>query len=102
VPEEARRLFVTALEISPEQHLQMQSAFQRHTDNSVSKTINLPRTATREDIAHAYVRAHELELKGITVYRYGSKSSQVLELGVEETPAQFDHTARCDPQECRL
>ena len=102
MPLELRRLFVTALEIPPEQHLQIQAAFQRHTDNSVSKTINLPRAATRDDIAHAYTRAWELGLKGITIYRYGSKSSQVLELGAEERPAQLDHAARCDPQECRL
>jgi len=102
VPEEAHRLFATALEIPPEQHLQIQAAFQRHTDNSVSKTINLPREATVGQIAATYLRAHELGLKGVTVYRYGSKSSQVLELGAGETPEHFDHVARCDPQECRL
>jgi ribonucleoside-diphosphate reductase alpha chain len=102
VPDETRRLFVTALEISPEQHLQIQAAFQRHTDNSVSKTINLSHDATRADIAQAYRRAHELGLKGVTVYRYGSKAAQVFELGAEETPAHSNHAARCDPQECRV
>ncbi len=102
VPPELRRLFVTALEIPVEQHLQIQAAFQRHTDNSVSKTINLPHAATREDIAHAYTRAWELGLKGVTVYRYGSKTSQVLELGADQSASSFEHSARCDPQECRL
>ena len=102
VPKEARRLFVTALEIPPEQHLQMQTAFQRYVDNSVSKTINLPHDAAPKDIAHAYLRAHELGLKGVTIYRYGSRSSQVLELGAGEQPLFHDHASRCDPQECRL
>ena len=101
-PSELKQLFVTALEISPEQHLQIQASFQRHVDNSVSKTINLPHDATREDIAHAYQRAWELGLKGITIYRYGSKSTQVLELGAEEKPLHYDHASRCDPEECRV
>ena len=70
VSEDAKRLFVTALDIPTEGHLQVQAAFQRHTDNSVSKTINLPEDATRETVAHAYWRAWEPGLKGITVYRY--------------------------------
>ena len=79
-PEELKRVFKTALEISPENHLRVQEAFQRHVDNSVSKTINVPEEATPEDVADAYRRAWEMNLKGITVYRYGSKSSQVLEI----------------------
>jgi ribonucleoside-diphosphate reductase alpha chain len=101
-PSGIKPLFVTALEISPEQHLQIQAAFQRYVDNSVSKTINLPHEATREDIAHAYQRAWELGLKGITIYRYGSKSSQVLELGADEKPLHYDHASRCDQEECRV
>jgi ribonucleoside-diphosphate reductase alpha chain len=102
VPDELRRLFVTALEIPVERHLQIQAAFQRHVDNSVSKTINLPGDATPADVASAYRRAWELGLKGITIYRYGSKTTQVLELGTGETPHQYDHASRCDPGECRL
>jgi ribonucleoside-diphosphate reductase alpha chain len=102
VPEEIKRLFVTALEIPPSRHIQMQAAFQRYVDNSVSKTVNLPEEATVTDIAHAYRRAWELGLKGITVYRYGSKSSQVLELGLGEEPLHYDHASKCDPEECKV
>jgi ribonucleoside-diphosphate reductase alpha chain len=102
VPQELKRLFVTALEIAPERHLAMQAAFQRHVDNAVSKTINLPREATPHDVARAYRRAWKLGLKGITVYRYGAKPAQVLELGAAEEPQHYDHASRCDPEECRL
>jgi ribonucleoside-diphosphate reductase alpha chain len=102
VPEKVKRLFVTALEIPPERHLQIQAAFQRYVDNSVSKTINLPLEATPRDVATAYWRAWEMGLKGITIYRYGSKSTQVLELGVTEKAHHYDHASRCDPEECRV
>ncbi len=80
VPEDVRRIFVTDWDISPEWHVRMQAVFQKYSDNSVSKTINLPAEATTNDIRRIYLLAHELKCKGITVYRYGSKKEQVLTL----------------------
>jgi ribonucleoside-diphosphate reductase alpha chain len=101
-PDDMKRLFVTALEIPVDQHLRIQAAFQRHVDSAVSKTINLPRETTIQDVAHAYRKAWELGLKGITIFRYGSKGAQVLELGVGEERQHYEHVSKCDPEECRL
>jgi ribonucleoside-diphosphate reductase alpha chain len=68
-----RRLFRTALEIPPEDHIEMQAAFQEYTDNAVSKTINLPPRAGKDVVARTYLLAYEKGLKGITVFRYGAK-----------------------------
>jgi ribonucleoside-diphosphate reductase alpha chain len=84
VPEDLQDLFVTALEIPPEQHVRVQAAFQKYTDNAVSKTVNLAEKATAEDVLGVYNLAYDSGCKGVTVFRYGSRS-QVLYLGNGET-----------------
>jgi ribonucleoside-diphosphate reductase alpha chain len=102
VPDAARRLFVTATELDVDQHLAVQHAFQRHVDNAVSKTINLPADASADAVARAYLEGWRLGLKGVTVYRSGSREGQVLTLGTGEDPAAREHFARCDAGACRL
>jgi ribonucleoside-diphosphate reductase alpha chain len=101
IPEEVKRIFITALEMPYEQHIKIQAAFQKYVDNSVSKTINIPEDDTVEDVKRAYMLAYELGCKGITIFRYGSKREQVLELGVEEV-FEKEHFSKCDPQACKL
>jgi ribonucleoside-diphosphate reductase alpha chain len=81
VPEEIKRLFITAHDISPEWHVKMQAAFQKFTDSAVSKTVNFPHEATPEDVAKVYMLAYQEGLKGITIYRDRSRESQVLTVG---------------------
>ncbi len=81
VPEEIKRLFITAHDISPEWHVKMQAAFQKFTDSAVSKTVNFPHDATPEDVAKVYMLAYQEGLKGITIYRDRSRDSQVLTVG---------------------
>ncbi|MBI5213135.1 MAG: adenosylcobalamin-dependent ribonucleoside-diphosphate reductase [Nitrospirae bacterium] len=78
IPVDVRRLFKTALEIPPEDHIEMQAAFQEYTDNAVSKTINLHHRAKQEDIAKAYLLAYDKGVKGITVFRYGAKRGTLI------------------------
>ena len=106
VPEDVKRVFVTALDISPEWHVRMQAAFQKYTDNAVSKTVNLPHDATVEDVEKVFWLAHKLKCKGITIYRYGSKPEQVLNIGEIRTKkktfvaAESEYAGGCPTKTC--
>ena len=102
VPEEVKRVFVTALDISPEWHVRMQAAFQRYTDNAVSKTVNLPADAPWQAVKRVFSLAYELKCKGVTVYRYGCKEA-VLSPGIPKL--MLEEYVRADTEytgECRI
>jgi ribonucleoside-diphosphate reductase alpha chain len=106
VPDDIKRLFVTALNIKPEWHIKMQAAFQKHTDNAVSKTVNLPTEATVDDVRNIYELAWKLKCKGVTVFRYGSKPEQVLYIGeIKTEKGKFislasEYAGGCPTQNC--
>ncbi len=106
VPENIKRLFVTALDIEPEWHVRMQAAFQKYTDNAVSKTVNLPNKATIEDVRKVFKLAWRLKCKGVTVFRYGSKPEQVLYIGEVKTKerkfvtAESEYAGGCPTKTC--
>ncbi|NWF86696.1 adenosylcobalamin-dependent ribonucleoside-diphosphate reductase [Candidatus Bathyarchaeota archaeon] len=106
IPDNTKRLFVTALDIAPEWHVKMQAVFQKYTDNAVSKTVNLPTEATVEDVRKIYELAWKLKCKGVTVFRYGSKPEQVLYIGEIKTKetsfvaAESEYAGGCPTKNC--
>ncbi len=92
VPEPVRRRFPIALEVPVEFHLRMQASFQAHVDAAVSKTVNLPAKASPLEVKKAFLLAHRLKLKGVTVYRYGSRPDQTYSIVHEQ--------ARSDCRQC--
>ncbi len=93
VPEDVARLFVTAFDVSPPWHLKMQAAFQKYCDNSVSKTVNLPENANVDDVREVLLLAYRLKCKGVTIYRYGTRREQVLQVAAP----QLDVPAAAQP-----
>ncbi|MEX2682263.1 MAG: adenosylcobalamin-dependent ribonucleoside-diphosphate reductase [Candidatus Sigynarchaeota archaeon] len=80
IPDDLKQLYITAFDVDPDWHIAIQAAFQQYVDNSVSKTINLPESATVDDVKRCFLKAHEMKTKGITVYRYNSVAGNLLQL----------------------
>ena len=83
LPPRVKNFFATADQVTPEEHMEIQAAFQKHNHSGISKTCNFPNSATREDVKEAYLQAHELGIKGMTVYRDGSRDTQVMQTNKE-------------------
>ena len=95
IPEKIRKIFVSAHDVSPKWHLRIQAAFQKHTDNAVSKTINLPNSATIQGIEEIYMLAWKMKCKGITVYRDRSREEQVISFYSEDKKEEKNKNDIC-------
>ena len=103
LPANLKKIYVTSFDISAQWHVRMQAAFQRHVDNAVSKTVNIPKQSTLEDVKNIYLLAWKMKCKGITVYRYGSKTEQVLYLGTgKPIVVSSDYSGGCPTGFCSL
>ncbi len=100
IPESIRRVYVTALDIAPQWHVRIQAAFQKFTDNAVSKTVNFPASATRDQVSDVFQQAYDLGCKGVTVYRYGSRDKQVLFVN-DQAAVSGPRTPRPRPEQTR-